>query len=169
MLIEFSEMKENEMYRLAHEIYAEASLAIAKEKCPEQEDLSESIREEEDYFVGFLKRFMEKEKNRYYVWEVDGKWVSALRLTELDGFCYLEALETAPEHRRKGYAASLIGEVLAALKTRGRVTIRSNVNKNNVASLATHKKCGFKIELENGVNCLTGEVRESVYGMIYEG
>lgn len=34
---------------------------------------------------------------------------------------------------------------------------------------ATHERCGFKIEQENGRNCLTGEVRESVYGMIYEG
>ena len=169
MLIEFSEMKEKEMYRLAHEIYVEASLEIAKEKCPKQENLPEAIREEEDYFVGFLKRFMENEKNGYYVLEADGKWVSALRLTELDGFYYLEALETAPEHRRNGYAAALIDEVISLLQKRGQVVIRSNVNKSNVASLATHKKCGFRIELENGVNCLTGEERDYVYGMIYEG
>lgn len=169
MVIEFEQMKEQEMYRLVREVYPEGSLEIAQEKNPELEDLSEAIREEEEYFVGFLKRFMESEQNRYYVLDIDGRWVSALRLTRLDGFYYLEALETAPEYRRNGYAAQLIGEVIALIKEGGEVTIRSNVNKSNVASLVTHKKCGFSIELENGVNCLTGEVRDYVYGMIYEG
>ncbi len=169
MLIEFGKMDEQEMHRMVREVYPEGCIENAREKYPEREDLTEAIREEEDYFVGFLKRFMENERNQYYVWEVDGKWVSALRLTKLAGFYYLEALETAPEHRRNGYAAKLIDEVLAMLKTHGGVTIRSNVNKSNEASLATHKKCGFRIELENGVNCLTGEERDYVYGMIYEG
>ena len=48
------------------------------------------------------------------------------------------------------------------------VVIRGNVNKSNVASLTTHKKCEFRIELENGINFLTGEERDYVYGMIYE-
>ena len=169
MLIEFEKMNEQEMYRMVREVYLEGCIENAREKYPEREDLTEAIREEEDYFVGFLKRFMGNEKNRYYVWEADGKWVSALRLTKLDGFYYLEALETAPEHRRNGYAETLINEVISSLKKRGQAVIRSNVNKSNAASLATHKKCGFRIELENGVNCLTGEERDYVYGMIYEG
>ena len=169
MLIEFGKMNEQEMHHMVREVYPEGCIENAREKYPEREDLTGAIQEEEDYFVGFLKRFMESEKNRYYVLEVDGKWVSALRLTKLDGFYYLEALETASEHRRNGYAEALINEVISLLKKRGQAVIRSNVNKSNVASLATHKKCGFRVEMENGVNCLTGEERDYVYGMIYEG
>lgn len=162
-------MNEAEMYRMVQEVYKEASLEIARERYPEREEWSDVIREEEAYFVGFLKRFMEHEKNRYYVLEIDGKWVSALRMTKLDDFYYMEALETAPEYRRKGYAVELVGEVISLLNKYGRLCIRSNVNKINTASLATHEKCGFRIELENGVNCLTGEERDCVYGMVYEG
>lgn len=168
MLIEFNEMNENEVYRMVHEVYIEGSYENAKEKYPNLEDLSEAIREEEQCFMGFLKRFLEKEQNKYYVYEVDGAWVSALRLTKLDGFYYMEALETAPEYRQKGYAAKMIDEVISLLRGRGAVIIRSNVSKSNQPSLATHEKCGFRIERENGINCLTGEQRDYVYGMIYE-
>lgn len=168
MLLEFESMREAEMYRMVHEVYPEGSYENAREKYPEAEDLTDAIREEEQYFMGFLKKFLSKDVNRYYVLEVDGQWVSALRLTRLDGFYYMEALETAPEYRKKGYAAKLIGEVVALLQERGAVTIRSNVNKENIASLATHKKCGFVIAEENGINYLTGESREWLYGMLYE-
>ncbi|MBQ8038276.1 MAG: GNAT family N-acetyltransferase, partial [Lachnospiraceae bacterium] len=119
MLIEFGKMNEQEMHRMVREVYPEGCIENAREKYLEREDLTRAIQEEEDYFVGFLKRFMENEKNRYYVLEDDGKWVSALRLTKLDGFYYLEALETAPEHRRNGYAEALINEVISLLKKRG--------------------------------------------------
>ena len=45
--------------------------------------------------------------------------------------------------------------------------IRSNVNKKNVASLATHRKCGFTIGEENGINYLCGEQYDHLYGMMY--
>lgn len=167
MLLEFVTMNEEEMYRMVHEIYAEGSFENAKWKHPELEDLSEAIKEEEIYFMGFLKKFFSKEENRYYVLEEGGAWVSALRLTRLDGFYYMEALETAEQHRRKGYAAKLISEVITLLKSRGTVVIRSNVSKKNEASLATHKKCGFCVEEENGINYITGERRENVFGMLY--
>lgn len=168
MLLEFNKMNEAELYRMVHEVYIEGSRELAKEKHPELEDLSETICEEEHYYVEFLKEFLEKEKNKYYVYEVDGAWVSALRLTRLDGFYYMETLETAPEYRKKGYAAKMIEEVITLLGQRGPVIIRSNVDKSNRASLVTHEKCGFRIERESGINCLTGEQRDYVYGMIYE-
>lgn len=45
--------------------------------------------------------------------------------------------------------------------------IQSNVSKKNMSSPAVHRKCGFIIEEQNGINYLTGEQRKSVYGMIY--
>ena len=168
MLLEFCSMTENEMYRMVHEIYREGNVENARWRNPELEDLTEAIKAEEDSFVAFLKTFLKKEENCYYVLELDGEWVSALRLTKIRDFYYLEALETAEAHRKNGYAAQLVGEVVQLLKTRGKVIIRDNVSKRNLPSLATHKKCGFEIEEENGTDHLSGEQSDRVYGMILE-
>lgn len=169
MLLEFKKMTNEEMYRLVHDVYFEASFEIAKEKHPNLSDLTEAIREEEHYFVEkFLNKFFSKNENVYYVLEEEDKWVSALRLTKLDGFYYLEALETAPNQRKKGYASKLICEVIKLIEKNEQAVIRSNVNKTNYASLATHKKCGFVIEKENGINYILGTERENVYGMLYK-
>lgn len=60
---------------------------------------------------------------------------------------------------------AIIREVVELLKQRGQVVIRDNVSKRNLPSLATHKKCGFVIEKENGVDYLSGEQSDRVYGM----
>ena len=166
-LLEFETMTDSEMYRMVHEIYAEANLENAQWKHPELNDYTDAFREEEKGFVDFVRRFLHEEKNRYYVLEADGRWVSALRLTKLDNFYYLEALETAQQHRKQGYAHKLIDEVITLLRSRGNVTIRSNVHKENIPSLATHKKCGFVVDEENGINYLTGTQSECLYGMLY--
>ena len=169
MLLVYHEMLKEEMYRMVHDVYIEASREIAKENHPELTDLTEAIKEEERYFVEkFLGKFLSMNKNTYYVLEEDGAWVSALRLTKLDGFCFMEALETPPEHRKKGYASKLIREVIRHLEENEKVVIRSNVRKTNRASLATHKKCGFVIEEENGTNPITGTQKDCFYGMLYE-
>lgn len=165
MLIEFCSMTENEMYRMVHDIYKEGNVENARWRNPGLTDLTEAIKEEEMGFVAFLKSFLAKDENRYYILEIDGQWVSALRLTRIDDFYYLEALETAEEHRKQGYAALLIREVVELLKQRGQVVIRDNVSKRNLPSIATHKKCGFLIEEENGVDYLSGEQSDRVYGM----
>ena len=170
MLLTFRHMTKEEMYRMVHNVYSEASYEIAKDKHPEMQDLSKAIQEEEQYFVEkFLGKFMSKDENTYYVWEENGEWVSALRLTKLDGFYFMEALETAPEHRGKGYASELIKALIQKFKEYEQVVIRSNVRKTNIASLATHEKCGFVIEEENGTNHISGVQKDCFYGMLYQG
>lgn len=162
MLLTFKDMTKEDMYRMVRSVYSEASYEIAKDKHPDMQDLSKAIREEEQYFVEkFLEKFMGKNENTYYVWDANGEWVSALRLTKLEGYYFMEALETAPEYRRNGYASKLIKAVIQKLEEDKHVVIRSNVRKTNAFSLATHQKCGFVIEGENGTeNCF--------YGMIYQ-
>ena len=162
MLLAFKDMTKEDMYRMVHSVYSEASYEIAKDKHPDMQDLSEAIREEEQYFVEkFLRKFMSKNENTYYVWDTNGEWVSAFRLTKLEGYYFMEALETTPEHRRKGYASELIKAVIQKLEEDESVVIRSNVRKTNTASLAMHRKCGFVIEGETGAeNCF--------YGMLYQ-
>ena len=168
LVLEFDSMNENERYRLVHEIYGESNLENVKWDNPEVEDFSKLLFEYEKGYMDFVQSFLVNEKNRYYIFEINGQWVSALRMTKVEDFYYLEALETAKQYRKKGYGTEFLQELIRMLKKRGKVIIRSNVSKKNTASLALHRKCGFAIEEENGINCLTGEQRKSVYGMIYE-
>lgn len=167
MLLEFTTMTDVEAMRMIQSIYTEGCRENAKERYPEAADLTTAIREEEQGFLEFVREFLSKEQNRYYILEEDREWVCALRLTHIDGFYYLEALETAENHRKKGCAVRLINEVIALLRERGKVELRSNVHKKNTPSLATHKKCGFVIAEENGVNYISGTRSEYVYGMLY--
>lgn len=168
MLLKFESMSEEQCRKLTKEIYWEGCVYNARYFHPDAEDLTAAIKEQEEYHVDFLlNRFLPKEENTYYVLEENGQWVSALRLTRIDDFYYLEALETPEEQRRKGYGAKLIKEVIDLLKKQAPVIIRCNVKKDNAASLATHKKCGFVIENDPAINCLTGESRVDCVGLCY--
>ena len=77
MLLEFKTMTDEQIWRLVHEVYSEGCVINAKYHHPEQEDLSEAIEEEAEYFFRFLKeKFLPQERNTYYVLEVEGEWVS---------------------------------------------------------------------------------------------
>ena len=74
--------------------------------------------------------------------------VSALRLEPFRDGLLLEALATAPDQRRKGYARKLIQ---AVLDQTGPIRIYSHVDKRNSASLKTHAACGFSVILDYAV------------------
>lgn len=77
------------------------------------------------------------------VWEEDEQAVSALRLERYADGLLLEALATAPAHRRKGYAASLIRTILRELEPG--TPVYAHVDKRNRASLRIHEACGFRL------------------------
>ena len=152
MLLTFKDMSKEDMHRMIHSVYSESSYELAKKE-------HKTIGEAEQYYVEkFLDKFKSRNETTYYVWEVNGEWVSALRLIKLEDFYFMEALETAPEHRRKGYASQLIQILTQQLEVE-HVIIRSKVRKINIASLLTHQKCGFVIEEEK---------EEYFYGMLYK-
>lgn len=75
------------------------------------------------------------------LWTEAEHYVSALRLEpHLDGYL-LTCLETAPDAREKGFATALVRHVCCNVQGK----IYSHVMKNNLASMAVHKKCGFII------------------------
>lgn len=101
------------------------------------------------------------------VWEESGKYVSALRLEPYKDGLLLEALETSPVERKKGYAAALIREVQAYLAAHGPVKLYSHVNKRNTASIKTHEKCGFKVISDHAVY-INGSMDYRCRTLIYE-
>lgn len=169
MLLEFTTMRDTDAMRMIQTIYTEGCRENAQEpeRHPDGITLAAAIAAEEQDFLKFVRKFLSEERNCYYILEENGEWVSALRLTHLDDFYYLEALETTENHRREGCAVRLLHEVAALLRTRGTVSIRSCVHKRNAPSLATHKKCGFIIAEENGTDYLDGSCSDRHYGMWY--
>lgn len=117
------------------QVYAESNALNA-------EDQECSILDVEQGFYDYLRSsFFAQENSFCAVWIEAGEYVSALRIEPFkDGFL-LCALETTPEHRRKGYAAKLIKAVLS-LERLGR-PVYSHIHKKNGASQAVHAACGF--------------------------
>ena len=123
------------------EVYEEGNLengALRYPNLPENEQL---LRAREDFYAYLKDHFFPEPGAVCAVWEENGRYVSALRLEPYEDGLLLEALETAPGARGRGYAKQL---VMAVLSTLGSQTVYSHVSKKNAASLAVHKACGFQ-------------------------
>lgn len=134
--------------------------------CNYEEGLKEYKFEYEDFIKDFLKR----PSNFLAINIKDDIYVSAFRLIGLDRKrtkFYLEALETHGSYLRKGYAKELIGESIKILNKDKNIKIESAIKKGNIASLETHKKCGFLID-KDYVIFEDGVVRKDCYTMVYK-
>lgn len=151
------------------DIYSESNAENAAHFYPEETDKEAALRKAEAGFLHFLENdFFKWSKAACWVWEESGTWVSALRTCEIQaGSYYLEALETHPEHRKRGYGSSLLSGVLNAMKKDGPFRLCDCVSKNNAASLKTHEKCGFQIVSETGYNYLYKESDAYDFGLEY--
>lgn len=136
---------------------------------PQLQDKREALAKVETDYLNYIKNeFFSSEGNAYVIYESDNIWLSALRLYRLrDGFYYIEALETHPQYRRKGYGARLLAGLVDLLKEQGSFTICDCVGKKNFASLSVHKKCGFEITDEVGHDHLNDETDDRCYSLQY--
>lgn len=130
------------------EVYREGNEENAKDFFPNVPENQQILAAEQSFHQYLRECFFRTAGARYALWAVNGRYVSALRLEPYQDGLLLEALETIPEQRRKGYAELLVKAVLAELPG---VKIYSHVGKRNLASLKTHEKCGFHRILEHAV------------------
>lgn len=151
------------------DIYSENNTENAEDFYPGETDRDVALRKVETGFMSFLEQeFFTWTKAACWIWEEDGLWVSALRNCEIqDGLHYLEALETHPAHRNKGYGSLLLSRVLSAMREDGPFRLCDCVSKRNAASLKIHEKCGFRIVSESGYNYLYKETDEHDFGLEY--
>lgn len=98
----------------------------------------------------------------------EGRYRSAVKLYPWQGerCWHIEALETRPEDRGKGYGTQLLREMIARLEQDGPVTLRSEAGKNNAASLRAHMKAGFRRWAEQ-VTEADGSVNDRLCAMVY--
>ena len=142
------------------DIYIEGNL----EKAEEYGD-GGLLRAEGEFRDYLREDFFRREGAFYGVWKAGGQYVSALRLEPHEDGWLLEALETAPDHRRKGYAKALMGQVLQLM---GQAVVYSHVSRRNAASLKTHYSCGFEKYLDHVVY-LDGSVSTRAVTLKYDG
>lgn len=133
------------------ELYAEGNAENAEEFYPDDEKNVAILKVEQAFHQYLREDFFRADGAVYAVWEQGREYISALRLEAYQDGLLLEALETHPEFRRKGYAKALILAVLEHLQQQGSVTVYSHVGKRNTASLRTHLSCGFQRVTEQAV------------------
>ena len=125
-------------------VYKEGNQENGEVFFPELSEGQRMLRAEESFYQYLREGFFPTEGAVYAIWTENGKYVSALRLEPYEDGLLLEALETAPVCRRKGYASQLVRAVQEAFPKK----IYSHVNRKNTPSLAVHKKCGFRQVLD---------------------
>lgn len=149
------------------DVYAEGNIINGKEFYPNLSEAEQVRNAEDDFYQYLYSVFFRQDHSVYAVWEVDKRYVSALRLEPYSDGMLLCALETAPNARRNGYATKLITSVQAYLMQQGSGTIYSHVSKRNLTSLAVHRKCGFQIIKDHAVYS-DGSLSQSSYTMAYK-
>ena len=146
-------------------VYEQSNQENGEEFWPDVSAGERLLRAEQEFYQYLQQVFFQTEGAVYYLWEVKSRPVCALRLEPYRDGMLLEALETAPEQRRKGYATALIRAALAQV---GTVKIYSHVGKRNEASLKTHIACGFRRISEQAVYA-DGSVNDRCCTLLYGG
>ena len=151
------------------DIHSESNFENTDYFFPDEENKELAVQKVETGFLDFLKNeFFSQNEAAYWIFEENGVWYSALRTCKvLNGPYYLEALETRPDFRGKGYAALLLSSVIDALKENGPFRICDCVSKKNTASLKVHAKCGFQIVSKKGYDYLQNEEDNHDFGLEY--
>ena len=149
-------------------VYEEANRENGRLRWPEEPEMRQLQLAEQDFYRYLCQVFFQTPGVVYAVWEDGRAYVSALRLEPYRDGLLLEALETAPEHRNKGFAARLIKAVQAQLKQEGKVRLYSHVGKGNLPSLKTHEDCGFRTLLDYAVY-VDGSVNRDAFTLFFEG
>ena len=145
------------------EVYLEGNLEKAREEFSHYSEYAGLQLAEQDFYQYLRECFFTTPGARYAILEERRKYCSAVRLEpHLDGML-ISGLETAPSERRKGHAENLLREVLLRADTK----VYSHVYKKNMASLAVHKKCGFRI-ISDRARYLDGSVNARAYTLCYE-
>lgn len=168
MLIKITQFRDLDAARLMA-VYAESNFENTDYFFPEERDKEAAARQVEAGFLDFLRTdFFTRPGAACWVLAEGERWLSACRTCPVrEGVLYLEALETRPDQRRKGYGSRLLGELTEALKREGPFRLCDCVGKKNAASLRTHEKCGFRIVSDPGFDYLQGEADERDFGLEY--
>ena len=119
------------------------------------------------YLVDYLREDFFRHKDACCcVWSEESVYKSALRLEPYRDGLLLQALETVPDARKKGYGFLLVKAVLEYCNRTEYKCVYSHVDKRNDASLNLHRKCGFQKVADSAI-LLDGTVTANYYTLCY--
>ena len=145
MLIVANKMSDLDFSQLM-QVYCESNWENGKEIYPDELPEKAFLLAREDFYNYLQEDFFPHRSAVYYIWTRDGEYLSALRLEKYEDGLLLQALETRPDMRGRGFAGTLMKNVLKQLPSGCK--IYSHVSLRNEASLAVHSSCGFSREKE---------------------
>lgn len=128
-------------FRKLMDVYEESNRENGGDFFPEEPEMRQLELAEEGFCQYLAEDFFAQKGALYAIWTEEGQYVSALRLEPYRDGLLLEALETAPNHRRQGYAQTLIRAVQALPQVQ---KLYSHVSKRNHPSQGVHRLCGFE-------------------------
>ncbi len=132
------------------DVYLEGNRENGEDLYPNEPPERQTELAKRDFGYYLRESFFTQDNACCCIWSEDGAYRSSLRLEPWQDGLLLEALETHPEHRRKGYAKKLISAVLKKLPEGTRVY--AHISKQNTPSLTTHRVCGFYKLLDYSVD-----------------
>ncbi len=129
-------------------VYEESNTENGAEFYPKLPAGQQILQAEQDFYAYLREGFFDRPGDRYCIWEENGSYISALRLQRYQDGLLLEALETHPNYRGRGYAKALICAALEAAEC-DRVYV--HISHRNAPSIAAHTACGFRKILDYSV------------------
>ena len=128
-------------------VYEESNMENGAEFYPKLPAGRQLLEAEQDFYQYLRVGFFDRPGDRYCIWEENGRYVSALRLQNYQDGLLLEALETHPGYRGRGYAKKLVAAVLKVVDDK----VYSHISPRNAPSIAVHTACGFRKILDYSV------------------
>lgn len=119
-------------------LYESDHLARGRQQWPDEPEPRQLALAEEEA-IDALRRFFWLPGTALYLWQVDGRYRSALQLEPYRDGMLLTALTTALADTGRGYASAL----LAAVLERQCCPVYSHIDNHNRSSIHVHEKCGF--------------------------
>ena len=135
-------------FRALMDIYEEGNLENGRDRWPGLPVSQQQLQAEQDFYSYLMDTYFTAPGAFYALWQQNGRPVSAVRVEPYRDGWLLEGLETMPDQRGNGYATELVRAVIQHL---GSGRLYSHVSRNNGASLAVHRKCGFEKILDHAV------------------
>ena len=146
------------------EVYADGNRENGADFYPSLPREAQLLQAEQDFYAYLSDCLFRQPEAAYYIWSENGRYLCALRLEPYQDGLLLEALETHPAYRGRGYAKQLIRAVLEAVACE---KVYVHISRRNAPSIAVHTVCGFRKILDHAVYA-DGSVLHSSDTYLYE-
>ena len=147
-------------------VYVEGNTENGQYFYPYESEAGQLRLAEQDFYDYLQNDFFCVNDAQYWILVDNGCYVSALRTEPFQDGYLLQALETVPSMRRRGYATRLLRYVVTEIQKMTGLPVYSHVSKRNVPSITVHERCGFMKSQEYAVY-LDGTVSSTAFTFVF--